>query len=179
MSTECGPEDEQWIEALQRLRNHFFDRDIEPMRPILKAHCLRLTRDPSRAEDLMQEALARSLSSCQICGCPSNLRAYVLRTATNLWIDQLRTHERAKLIERVLSITQPTTTHEPAEPLFELVASELPKREFEALMLTAVLGYSGEEAADLLQTSAAAIKMARSRGRKRLRNLEQQSGLLR
>ncbi|MEM6555449.1 MAG: RNA polymerase sigma factor [Pseudomonadota bacterium] len=177
MKNNCGPPDADWTRALSRLRNHFFDRDIEPFRPVLKAHCLKLTRNPSLAEDLMQEALIRSLALCRICGGPTNIRAYILRTATNLWIDELRKKQRANRAMETMTVTQPPMTHEPAEPLLELIAAELPPREFEALILTTVYGYTGLEAAQLLKTTPAAVKMASSRARKKLRSIEQRTGV--
>ncbi|MEM9937214.1 MAG: RNA polymerase sigma factor [Pseudomonadota bacterium] len=178
MKNNCGELSAEWTQALNRLRNHFFDRDIEPIRPALRAHCLKLTKDPAKAEDLMQDALVRSLKLCQICGSPINVRAYVLRTATNLWIDELRKQRRARTAASTLAAMLPPPSYEPAEPLFELIAAELPEREFEALMLTAVYGFTSGEAASLLNTSPAAIKMATSRARKRLRSIESDSGVL-
>lgn len=178
MKNNCGAHNAEWTQALDRLRNHFFDRDIEPIRPTLRAHCLKLTKDPVKAEDLMQDALVRSLKLCQICGSPINIRAYVPRTATNLWIDELRKQRRARTAASNLTTMLPPPSYEPAEPLFELIAAELPEREFEALMLTAVYGFTSGEAAALLETSPAAIKMATSRARKRLRTIERNSGIL-
>lgn len=178
MKNNCGVQNAEWTQALNRLRNHFFNRDIEPIRPALRAHCLKLTKDPVRAEDLMQDALVRSLKLCQICGGPINIRAYVLRTATNLWIDELRKQRRARTAANTLTTMTPPPSYEPAEPLFELIAAELPEREFEALMLTAVYGFTSSEAASLLKTSSAAIKMAASRARKKLRTIGSISGLL-
>ncbi|MEM9375954.1 MAG: RNA polymerase sigma factor [Pseudomonadota bacterium] len=178
MKKNCGEPDAEWTQALDRLRNHFFDRDIEPIRPALRAHCRKLTKDPAKAEDLMQEALVRSLKLCQICGGPINIQAYVLRTATNLWIDELRKNRRAQAAASTLITMLPPQSYEPEESLFELIAAELPKREFEALVLTAVYGFTSGEAASLLKTSSAAIKIAASRARKRLRTIETDTGML-
>ncbi len=177
MQKNCGADNAEWTQALNRLRNHFFERDIEPFRSALKAHCLKLTRNPVLADDLMQEALIKSLAICRICGGPDNIRAYVLRTATNLWIDQLRKNQRARAAADSMAVTSAPTRHEPAEPLFELIAAELPQREFQALMLTVVHGYTGSEAAQLLETTPAAIKMATSRARKKLRTIETNSDI--
>lgn len=166
MKKNCDALHAEWTQALNQLRNHFFRRDIEPIRPALRAHCLKLTKDPAKAEDLMQDALVRSLKLCQICGNPINIRAYVLRTATNLWIDELRKQRRARTAVSTLTTMLPPPSYEPVEPLFELIAAELPAREFEALMLTAVYGFTSGEAASLLNTSPAAVKMATSRARK-------------
>ena len=64
------------------------------------------------------------------------------------------------------------------KPLLELIAEELPPREFEALLLTIVYGYTSSEAAKMLQTTPAAVKMASSRARKKLRNVDGNAELL-
>ncbi len=160
--------DAKWAQTLNRLRNHFFGRDVEPIRPLLRRHCLKLTGDAALAEDLMQDTLLRSLDICRICGGPSNPQAYVLRTATNLWIDELRRRKRARAATDML-VSTVMPAHEPVWPLFEVMAAELPRREYEALILTALHGYSGIEAAELLGTTPGAVKMATSRARKKLR----------
>ena len=175
-SIECA--NGEWSQALNRLRNHFFNRDIEPHRPALLAYCRSLTRNPALADDLMQEALIRSLAFCQICGGPTNLRAYIFRVATNLWIDELRKKRREKNATEMLAVTHQPSSYEPAEPLLELIAEELPPREFEALLLTIVYGYTSSEAAKMLQTTPAAVKMASSRARKKLRNVDGNAELL-
>ena len=179
MQKSCSEKSAEWTQALNRLRNHFFDRDIEPVRPALRAHCFKLTRDRAKAEDLMQDALVRSLKLCQICGGPVNIRAYVLRTATNLWIDELRKRRRERTAASTLTTIMPPQSYELAEPLLDLIAVELSEREFEALMLTAVYGFTSIKAASLLNTTPAAVKMATSRARKKLRTVESNSGVLR
>ena len=127
----------------------------------------------------MQDALVRSLKLCQICGGPVNIRAYVLRTATNLWIDELRKRRRERTAASTLTTIMPPQSYELAEPLLDLIAVELSEREFEALMLTAVYGFTSIKAASLLNTTPAAVKMATSRARKKLRTVESNSGVLR
>ncbi len=124
----------------------------------------------------MQDTLLRSLAICRICGGPDNTRAYVLRMATNLWIDELRRKQRSREAAETLAIAAPVALHEPAEPLLDMIAAELPAREYEALILTAVYGYTGAETARLLDTTAGAVKMATSRARRRLRQLEVELG---
>src|ERR1700761_7861026 len=88
---------QRWDQAIRRLRNHLFTRDIEPLRADLFAYCLRLTGDRAAAEDLQQETLLRGLALCQICGGPDNIKAYLFRCASNLWIDHLRRRRKEVL----------------------------------------------------------------------------------
>ena len=172
MKNNFDSKNSQWTRSLNRLRNHFFSRDIEPFKVLLKAHCLKLTRDHHKAEDLYQESLIRSLDLCTICGGPQNIRAYILKTATNLWIDQLRKKKTAEKVKTFLVDERITNFHESTEPLIEYIAAKLPSREFECLILTSVYGYTATEAAELLNTSAAAVKMASSRARKKIKSSE-------
>src|ERR1700759_2185147 len=85
----------RWDRAMRRLRNHLFARDVEPVRAQLLRYCTRLTGDAASGEDLEQETMARSFDAlCRICGGPLNIKAYLFRVATNLWIDRQRKRKR-------------------------------------------------------------------------------------
>jgi RNA polymerase sigma-70 factor (ECF subfamily) len=64
---------------------------VAPLRPALHGVCRRLTGNLWDAEDLLQETLLRGFPALgQIHHGIENPRGYLLRTATNLWIDQQR-----------------------------------------------------------------------------------------
>ena len=64
---------------------------LAPLRPALYGYCRRLTGNVWDAEDLVQDALLRAFATLgSIHHQIRNPRAYLLRTATNLWIDTLR-----------------------------------------------------------------------------------------
>ena len=76
---------------------HRYLDQLQPLRPQLHAYCRRLTRDLWDAEDLVQESLLKAFGMLGRVESPiRNPRAYLLRIATNLWIDTLRRleHER-------------------------------------------------------------------------------------
>ena len=91
------------------LRRAWFDYldAIEPLRTPLHAYGLRLTGSVWDAEDLVQETLLKGFAmigrgDLHGPGSPvANARAYLFRTATNLWIDgeRRRIRERAALSE--------------------------------------------------------------------------------
>src|SRR4029450_2658990 len=71
---------------------------LDPMRSDLFRYCRRLTGHLWDAEDLVQETLLRAFSGLsQVLHTIKNPRAYLLRIATNLWIDTLR----ARAVEQV------------------------------------------------------------------------------
>ena len=67
-----------------------------PLRPALHGYCRRLTGILWDAEDLVQDTLLRAFGHLGFVNHTiRNPRAYLLRTATNVWIDELRRRERA------------------------------------------------------------------------------------
>ena len=148
---------------------------IEPVRPDLARYCRRLTGDIWDAEDLAQDALLRGFALLGFGPARvENLRAYVLRIATNLWIDS----ERRRLVERsvlgdtalaeesVAPPTQETTVR--VRDAASVLMGQLAPRERAAVVLKDVLDLSLEESAAVLGTTAGAVKAALSRGRGRL-----------
>jgi RNA polymerase sigma-70 factor, ECF subfamily len=68
-----------------------FQEEIEPLRPTLYRYCRHLCRSPWDAEDLVQDAFARAFASLgALQEPPRELRAWMLRVASNLWIDRVR-----------------------------------------------------------------------------------------
>jgi len=159
----------RWDQALKRLRDHLFQRDVEPLRAELRRYCTKLTGDPASGEDLEQETLLRGFGAvCAICGGPLGVKAYLYKIATNLWIDRRRRHRREALAHAQLaqSMTQARVGEKAAEHLAQL-GQALTPRELEVFLLREVQGYSVAEAAALLGVSEAAVKMAAARGRRR------------
>ena len=67
-----------------------------PLRPALHGYCRRLAGNLWDAEDLVQDTLLRAFGHLGFVNHTiRNPRAYLLRTATNVWIDELRRRERA------------------------------------------------------------------------------------
>jgi RNA polymerase sigma-70 factor, ECF subfamily len=159
---------QRWDEALRRLRNHLFDRDIEPLREALLGYCLRLTGERATAEDLQQETMLRGFALCGICGGPDNTQAYLFRSAANLWIDHLRRRKQEDRLPEHLTLTGPPPSGELGAEWLDFLSRTLPPREFEVFLLREVHGYTGRETAQLLGATEAAVKMAVSRARQRI-----------
>ena len=161
-----------WITALRRLRNHLFEREAGPLRAPLLAHCLRLTGERAAAEDLQQETLLRAMPLAgSLCGAPANLKAYLFKIATNLWIDQTRRRRRERTLltaENPRHASEPALSATLADGLAHLERT-LPARELEVFLLREARGLSSAETASRLGISEAAVKMAACRARKRLR----------
>src|SRR6185295_7110602 len=81
---------------------HRFVDALIPHRPALHGYCRRLTRNLWDAEDLAQDTLLRAFGRWGV-SYPEirDPRAYLFRTATNVWIDELRRREtEARAVER-------------------------------------------------------------------------------
>ncbi len=148
---------------------------VEPVRPGLHRYCRRLTGNVWDAEDLAQESLLRAFGSLGA-GNPEirNPRSYLLRIATNLWIDVVR-RRKTEATARTPGPPQPEeATENPGlardagATLFERLAPQ----ERAAVMLKDVFDLSLAEIAELLETTVGAVKSALHRGRTRLREPE-------
>lgn len=79
-------QDEELARDLKTAWHRFVDV-LAPVRPDLYAFCRRLTGNVWDAEDLVQETLTRAFARWGVTYPPvANPRAYLLRTASNLWI---------------------------------------------------------------------------------------------
>jgi RNA polymerase sigma-70 factor (ECF subfamily) len=102
-----------------------------------------------------------------------NSRAYLIRCATNLWIDRLRraSLERAHAApsrpsrRRAADASQVVDVRAAANSLFLHLAPQ----ERAAVLLAEVLDFSLEETASMLKTTVGAVKSALHRGRARLK----------
>jgi len=147
---------------------------LDPFRADLHRYCTQLTGNIWDGEDLAQDALIKVFSHLgKIDASLDNPRAYLIRTATNLWIDRVRrsVRERALLeLERVETTghsgdqSQTLEVREAGQALMQ----GLHPQERAAIVLKEVLDYSLEESAEVLKTTVGAVKSALHRGRARL-----------
>jgi RNA polymerase sigma-70 factor (ECF subfamily) len=170
MSREEGPE--ALRDGLREAWQRYVDM-VAPLRPQLHGYCRRLTRDVWDAEDLVQDTLLRAFGHLghlgQEVGDP---KAYLLRTATNVWIDGLR---RRDVEARALATEPaPAGTTARVETRADLrdaggeVLGQLSPQERAAVVLKEAFDMPLAEIAALLATSVGAVKAALHRGRVRL-----------
>ena len=154
--------------AATRAARRAFLVAVEDHRPALFGYCRRLTGDVWDAEDLVQETLTKAFTVAAQTHYPiEKPLAWLVRVATNTWIDQ---HRRRR---EVLGVPEDRPAPEPADPaevqdaLSELVRLLAPQ-ERAALVLKDVFGYPVAEIAELVGTTEGAVKAALHRGRGRL-----------
>lgn len=148
-----------------------------PFRTALYGYCRQLTGSVWDAEDLVQETLLRGFGRWGITA-PGirDPRAYLLRTATNVWIDDLRRRGREVLDggeadERPAPDQDPSRSSEVRDAGARLL-QRLSPQERAAVLLKETFDMTLEEIAELLATSVGTIKSALHRGRQRLRQTE-------
>jgi RNA polymerase sigma-70 factor (ECF subfamily) len=148
---------------------HGFLELLEPLRPDLYRYCRHLTRSPWDAEDMAQDTMARAFVTL---GCtrepPPNLRAWLFRVASNLWLNQIR-HLRRTVVSEV-EVEQATTNPDPraAREAAGTLLAQLSPQERAAVVLKDVFDLSLDEIAEALSTTTGAIKTALHRGRGKL-----------
>jgi RNA polymerase sigma-70 factor (ECF subfamily) len=149
---------------------HRYLDGVAPLRPALHGVCRRLTGNLWEAEDLVQDTLLRGFASLgSIHHEIENPRAYLLRTATNLWIDaQRRRASEALALGGVDAPSAPPAPDAGAAGAGERLLQRLPPQERAAVVLKDAFDMSLAEIADILRTTVGAVKAALHRGRGRL-----------
>jgi RNA polymerase sigma-70 factor (ECF subfamily) len=172
-----------------------FAARLEPHRRELQVHCYRMLGSLDDSEDLVQETFLRAWRGRASFGADgrSEIRAWLYRIATNACLDALRRRPPRVLPPDVADAGDPAVP--PAAPadlpwlepypdrlLDEVVAREtielafiaaiqhLPPRQRAVLILRDVVGLPANDAAALLEVSAASINSALQRARATLRD---------
>jgi len=154
---------------------------LEPIRPDLHRYCMSLTGNVWDGEDLLQDAIIRVFSLLGKHDDPlENPRAYLIRIATNLWIDRIRRLAREQTI-----LNQMTVENHEAAPDMRIGDGDAASRFFQdlspkeraAVLMRDILEMTAEESASILQTSVSAVKSSLNRGRDRLANRRSALGL--
>jgi RNA polymerase sigma-70 factor (ECF subfamily) len=162
-----------------------FERDVLPLLPSLYSAALRLTRNPSDAEDLVQETYLRAYRGFSGFQEGTNLRAWMYRILTNTFINSYRKRQRQPqtvsdediedwyLYDRLGG----SAAEESAEAsVLERIPDEDVQRALEALpeqfrmavWLADVEGFSYKEIAEILDVPIGTVMSRLHRGRKSL-----------
>jgi RNA polymerase sigma-70 factor, ECF subfamily len=154
--------------------------DLERHRAALTRHCRRMLGSPAEAEDAVQETLLRAWRGHARFERRSKLQTWLYRIATNVCIDMRNERLRRPVPldpEPLESPGTPIEVDAETDPVaraldreaFRLAVrtaiQQLPARQRAVLFLREVLGWSAAEAAELLETSPAAVNSALQRAR--------------
>lgn len=155
------------------------DTDVQSLRvllpqllPALRSYARALCRDPSAADDLVQETVLRALRAEEQWRADSNLRAWLFTIQRNAWLAGLRrTGVERRYMEQIAS--EPTVSQPDRGAVRDLNTAllALPAVQREALTLVGGQGMSLAEAAAVCGVPIGTIKARISRGRAELRKL--------
>jgi RNA polymerase sigma-70 factor (ECF subfamily) len=95
----------------QRARESRFEELVLPHLDALHYAALRLTRDASTAEDLVQETFLRAYRALHQLTQEESCRAWLMRIMTNIWLNQRQKHGREGM---ALDISELNPSHEEA-----------------------------------------------------------------
>ncbi len=163
-----------------------FERDVLPMLPSLYGAAMRLTRNPSDAEDLLQETYLRAYRGFAGFQEGTNLKAWLYRILTNSFINTYRKKQREPqvvegpddldewyLYDRLggRSVEESAETavldQIPDQGVKDALES-LPERFRLPVLLADVEGFSYKEIAEIMDTPIGTVMSRLHRGRKAL-----------
>ena len=151
---------------------HLFLERTESLRPDLNKYCRSLSGSVWDGEDLVQDTLLRAFARLSQASEPiENVRAYMFKVASNLWIDKfrgLREVASADFPELVQpELAQPYEIRDAARQLL----THLPPMERATVLLKDVFDFSLEETARALDVTVGAVKAGLHRGRSKLHKM--------
>jgi RNA polymerase sigma-70 factor (ECF subfamily) len=169
----------------ERLRERF-DSEVLPLLPSLYGAALRLTRDPTDAEDLVQEAVLRAFRGFARFEEGTNLKAWLYRILTNSYINTYRKKQREPqlvagpddaddwfLFDRLGSRNVEGSAEEEVldripDADVKAALESLPEIFRMPVLLADVEGFSYKEIAEIMDTPIGTVMSRLHRGRKAL-----------
>lgn len=147
--------------------------DVQSHLPALRRYALVLTRDPDRAEDLVQEALARALAGAGSWRPGGNLRTWLLSVMHNAFVSGWRRARAEREGLRALAHADATGPpgQDAAVEFREVMGAlmRLPDGARDVLLLVSVEGLSYREVAEVQGVPVGTVMSRLSRARAQLR----------
>jgi RNA polymerase sigma-70 factor (ECF subfamily) len=179
--------DREQVDTQRRTR---FERDVVPLGSVLYQRALRMCRNHTDAEDLVQETLMKAYARFDSFQSGSNLKAWLLRILTNTYINVYRQKRRQPVQYSTEHLTDQDLTEANARSVSSAMRSAedhvlallpdgniktamqtLPAQFREAIYYADVEGLRYDEIAALMKTPRGTVMSRLHRGRRQLRTL--------
>ncbi|MCY3538470.1 MAG: sigma-70 family RNA polymerase sigma factor [Acidimicrobiia bacterium] len=168
-----------------------FEQDALQYAHDLYTSALRLTRNPSDAEDLVQETYLRAYRGYDGFQEGTNLRAWLYRIQKNTFINRYRRKQRRPheveldevedlyLYKRIASTETGRATRSAEDEVFEALEGsdvqnaidKLPRKYRMAVLMADIQGFSYKEIAEMLEVPVGTVMSRLHRGRRALQKL--------
>ena len=162
-------------EGNERVSTPSFKQQLVEAIPMLRGFARSLSGNPDRADDLVQETLAKAIANREKYRMGTNLHAWLVTILRNQYYSEGRRRWRevsdAEGTHAARLVEQPA--HAARLEMLEFLAAlqVLPDDQREALVLVGASGLSYEEAAAVLGTRIGTVKSRVSRARARLETM--------
>ena len=152
-----------------------FSRLVEAEIPRLRRYARALTRDATRADDLVQSCLTRAVAKQHLWQYGTDLRPWLFTILHNQHVNDVRRSVREGITVELGEAPQ-LTVESNAVPSLELrdrerAIGKLPAEQREVILLVGLEGIAYEEVAVVLDVPVGTVRSRLSRGRDQLRRL--------
>jgi RNA polymerase sigma-70 factor (ECF subfamily) len=146
-----------------------FDRDLIALIPHMRAFARSLCGDPTQADDLAQDALARALKNRDSYQLGTNMKAWLFMILRNQFYSDKRRSWRGSQLDQEVAEQTLQAVDDPSAALelndVRMALLMLPEMQREALVMVGAGGLSYEEAAEVTGVAVGTVKSRVSRAR--------------
>ena len=154
---------------------------LEAEIPKLRRYARALTRDPARADDLVQNSLVRAIAKQHLWQPETDLRAWLFTILHHQNVNDVRSASRRgdgvpveKVAPTLVALSDPTAALQIRD--LERAMAALPEGQRQVILLVGLEGMRYEEVATILGIPIGTVRSRLSRGRETLRILMDVSG---